>query len=257
MALFKQEEERAILREAGRRLAVVLDAVSALVAPGVSTALLDEEAERLIRAGGDRPAFLGYTPSGAKRPFPATLCVSVNDEIVHGISNENPQTLHEGDIVGLDIGLVHRGIFVDMARTVGVGSIDKDASKLIKATEAALRAGIAAARPGGKIGDISAAVEKVGRESGFGIVRELGGHGVGHAVHEAPYIPNVGERGTGATLSPGMAICIEPMLNEGSRFIKLAADGYTYKTKDGKRSAHFEHTILITESGNEVVTRTS
>lgn len=255
MAIFKTDNDIAILREAGRRLAVVLDAVIDAAMPGVRTADLNTLAEQRIRDGGDKPAFLGYTPVGAKRPFPATLCVSVNDAIVHGIPNESPYVLKSGDIVGLDLGLVHKGVFVDMARTIGVGEIDENAKRLLAATESALNAGVAAVRAGARMGDISSAIEQSALPTGFGIVRELGGHGVGRAVHEEPYVPNIGDKGTGPKLIEGMALCIEPMLNEGGRHIVLAPDGYTYKTKDHSRSAHFEHTILVTKGGAEIVTR--
>jgi methionyl aminopeptidase len=255
MAIFKDPEQILKLREAGRRLATVLDAVVRVAQPGTNTAELDALAERLIREAGDKPSFLGYTPSGANRPYPATLCVSINHEVVHGIPNEQPQTLREGDIVSLDLGLIHQGVFVDIARTVGVGAIDEVARRLMEATESALMAGIDAARPSARIGDIGAAIARSARKAGFSIVRELGGHGVGDAVHEAPYVPNEGEPHTGPRLIEGMALAIEPMLNEGSRHIVLDADGYTYKTKDGKRSAHFEHTILVGRDGAEIVTK--
>ena len=256
MAIFKTSEEIALLREAGRRLAAVLEDVVAATRPGVTTGELDTLAEGQIRAGGDTPSFLGYTPLGANRPYPATLCVSVNDEVVHGIPNETPKILREGDMVSLDLGLIHRGVFVDMARTIAVGKVDEAGVRLMEATEASLSAGIAAARPGARIGDISAAIARSAQALGFAIVRELGGHGVGRAVHEAPYVPNEGEAGTGPHLTLGMTLAIEPMLNEGSRHIFLADDGYTYRTKDHKRSAHFEHTVLLAEGGAVIVTTT-
>lgn len=252
--MVKSPEEIEIIREAGRRLAVILDAVIEEVHPGVSTAALDRIAHDCIVGGGDKPAFLNYKPYGANRPFPATLCVSVNDAVVHGIPNERPLTLVEGDIVGIDIGLIHKGLVVDMAKTVGVGRIDTAAQKLLHATEEALMRGISAAVGGNRIGDIGAAIEAYARPLKYGIVEELGGHGVGHHVHEEPYIPNVGTPGKGPKLLPGMVLAIEPMLNEGSRYIELDADGYTWKTTDGKRSAHFEHTILITDDIPEILT---
>lgn len=253
--MVKTKEEIVTLREAGRRLAVILDAVLVEICQGVSTDMLDRRAHDLIVAGGDKPAFLNYKPYGANRPFPATLCVSVNDEVVHGIPNENPKVLVEGDIVGVDIGLIHKGLVVDMAKTVPVGKISAAARKLLQATEEALSRGIAAAGGGSRVGDIGAAIEAYARPLRYGIVEELGGHGVGHHVHEEPYIPNIGIRGKGLRLVPNMVIAIEPMLNEGSRHIKLASDGYTWKTSDGKRSAHFEHTILITEGTPEILTK--
>jgi len=255
MIALKTAEEVEVLREAGKRLARVLAALTEKVAPGVSTAELDMLAEEMIRRGGDIPAFKGYTPEGASRPYPSTLCASVNDEIVHGIPSENPHILEEGDIIGLDCGLRHEGLIVDAAVTVPVGVIDPEAEKLILVTREALAAGIAAAEPGGRVGDISAAIEAYIRPFGYGIVRELGGHGVGYKVHEEPHIPNFGKKRTGPELLPGAVLALEPMVNEGTEKIILADDGYTFKTADGKRSAHFEHTIVITEDGPEILTR--
>lgn len=247
------KEEISHLREGGKRLATVLGAVRDAVKPGVSTKDLDVLAEKLIREGGDEPAFLGYTPDGAEFPYPATLCTSVNNEIVHGLPRAE-HILKEGDIIGIDLGLKHQGLFVDMAVTVPVGEVDEKARKLIEVTEEALKKAIEAVRPDGRVSDIGNAIGAfVG--PGYGIVRELGGHGVGHKIHEEPYIPNFTQKTVGAKLRPGMVIAIEPMLNEGTRGITLDHDGYTFKTADGKRSAHFEHTILVTETGHEVLTR--
>ena len=210
-------------------------------------------AEKLIREGGDEPAFLNYTPNGAKFPYPATLCVSINNEVVHGIPSDK-RILKDGDIVGLDLGLKHAGFFTDMAMTVPVGGIDKEAKKLIEITEKSLIKGIAAAKSGGFVGDIGEAIENFVKPHGYGIVKILGGHGVGKKVHEDPYIPNYGKSGTGPKLVPGMVLALEPMLNEGRDKVFLDNDGYTFKTRDGKRSAHFEHTILITESKAEILT---
>lgn len=247
-------KERENLIEAGRRLAAVLRELEVLVKPGVTTEELDDTAERLIRDGGDEPAFLGYAPEGAGRPYPATLCVSINDEVVHGIPNESPRALSQGDIVGLDLGLVHEGIIVDSAITVAVGETDKTSLALIRATESALVAGIAAAQPGSHIGDISAAIEKEIVGAGFTVVKALGGHGVGERVHEEPFIPNYGRKGEGPVLEEGMVLALEPIASVGKAVVTLAPDGYTYRTKDGSRSAHFEHTILIEKGGPLVVT---
>lgn len=238
------------LREAGKRLARVLDAVVKEVRPGVTTGELDALAEQLIRAGGDLPAFKGYQPSGADFPFPATLCTSVNDEVVHGLPGE--RTLEDGDIIGLDIGLSHEGYIVDMARTIPVGTIDAETAHLLAVTKKALMAGIKAASAGARVGDISAAVESEAED--YGIVRELGGHAVGKKVHERPFIPNFGPKGKGPVLPEGMVIAIEPMLNAGGDDVFVTEDGYTYKTKDGSRSAHFEHTVLVTKKGAEILT---
>jgi len=252
--IYNKEEIR-VLREGGKRLSHVLDQVETAVASGVSTKELDDIAERLIREGGDIPAFLNYTPEGAPVKYPATLCVSVNDEIVHGIPDSN-RVLKEGDIVGIDLGLKHEGLFVDMARTVAVGKISEEDKHLISITKKALDAGIDAARGGGYIGDIGDVIENVVNGTGFSIVEELGGHGVGHNVHEGPFIPNFGKKGTGPKLKPGMVLALEPMINIGSKDVVLSfEDGYTFSTEDGKKSAHFEHTILITDGAPEILTQ--
>lgn len=243
-----------ILREGGKHLAAVLKVVGDAVVPGVSTDTLNTLAEKMIRDFGDIPSLVGYTPRGATRPYPATICISINDEVVHGIPNENPSIIQEGDVVGLDCVLTHQGLLVDSALTVIAGKGDVGAEALLKATKEALMAGIHMAKPGRHIGDISAAIEAVGVKRGYGIVFELGGHGVGHAVHEEPYVPNVGDAGTGATLTPGLVIAIEPMFTEGTPRVKLLKDGYTFVTKDGSRAAHFEHTVLITEKGHQILT---
>ncbi len=242
------------LIEAGKRLASVLRALRAKVAPGVTAGELDELAERLIREGGDEPAFLGYTPEGAHRPYPATLCVSVNDEVVHGIPNESTKTLKEGDIVGLDLGLTHNDVIVDAAITVPVGEVDEETKKLLRATEQSLMAGIAAAIPGNRVGDVSNAIAKEIERAGFSVVKELGGHGVGELVHEEPFIPNFGRPGSGELLSEGTVLALEPIATAGKAGVMLAPDGYTYRTKDGSRSAHFEHTILIEKGGARIIT---
>jgi methionyl aminopeptidase len=248
------EAEIALLREGGKRLARAVDETRKLVVPGVSTKELNDFFESQVRDGGDTPAFLNYQPRGAKRPFPAAICISVNEEVVHGIPTENTRIVKEGDIVKLDGGVTHGGLITDHAVSViaGVGSAEDEL--LVKSTRQALMAGIAAARGGNKVGDISAAVERVGVELGFGIVFELGGHGVGHHVHEEPYVPNVGDAGEGETLLPGMILAIEPMFTLGTPRVRVKFDGYTYVTKDGTRSAHWEHTILITSGSPEILT---
>ncbi len=250
----KTAQEIEIMREGGKRLARIVREVAKVVKPGVDTHYLNDIARNLILEGGDTPAFEGYTPHGAKRPFPAAICISIDEEVVHGIANEDPRTVREGDIVSLDCGIVHKGLITDHAVSVIAGKGDVDAKELLSATRDAMMAGIAVARGGAKVGDISAAIEQVGVERGYGIVFELGGHGVGHQVHEEPYIPNVGDAGVGETLIPGFVIAIEPMFTEGTPRVKLMPDGYTFVTKDGTRSAHFEHTILITEGKPEILT---
>jgi len=226
-----------------------------MVAPGVSTKELDTYAEKLIRKMGDTPAFLNYRPAGARNPFPATLCTSVNEEVVHGIPNAN-KILKEGDIISIDLGLQHKGLFTDMALTVPVGAVSNSSLKLLKVTEQALQTGINAICAGARVGDISYAIESFVRPHRYGIVEVLSGHGVGRAIHEDPYIPNFGQKGKGEKLVAGMVIAIEPMLNNGTKNVILAKDGYTYRTADGKKSAHFEHTVLITEDGAEILTKT-
>ncbi|MDB5259764.1 MAG: Methionine aminopeptidase [Candidatus Taylorbacteria bacterium] len=264
MIRLKTKEDIAILREGGKRHAAILRALAAMVKPGATTQALEDEARRLIALGADangKPdsaAFLNYQPVGAERPFPAALCVSINDEVVHGIPNEHSRMLKEGDIVSLDLGLIHGGLITDAAVTVPVGNISAEIAALLETTKVALMAGIKAAKGGKKTGDIGQAVERIGLGAaggkGYGIVEELCGHGVGYDVHEEPYVPNYGEAGKGVTLKPGMVIAIEPMFNLGTRHLKLDKDGYTYLTKDGKASAHFEHTILITKGGAEILT---
>lgn len=247
-------EQKDVLIEAGGRLGSILRALRDTVAPGITAEQLDDMAERLIRDGDDEPCFLGYQPEGATRPYPAALCVSINDEVVHGIPNESSKVLKEGDIVGLDLGLSHKGIIVDAAITVPVGTVDEEAKKLIAATEKALAAGIKAAAPGKHVGDIAHAIQKVIESANFSVVKELGGHGVGELVHEEPFIPNFGRPGEGEVLEEGMVLALEPIANEGKAAVMLAPDGYTFRTKDGSRSAHFEHTILIEKGGARIVT---
>jgi len=254
----KTAEEIAVLREGGRHLAQVLDTVEAAVAPGVSMVELDAIAYEAIQALGDKPAFKGYRPASAYRPFPDTLCVAVNNIVVHGIPSLHNHVLQVGDIVGIDTGLVHQGMIVDSGRTIGVGEIDGGAKKLISVTKDALMIGIKAAQPGGHIGDIGAAIEEfIDSQGEYGIVEMLCGHGVGHEVHEDPQIPNYGRRGSGDLIRSGMVLAIEPMVNEGSADVIFERDGYTVRTRDGKRSAHWEHTIVVTDQGPEILTKSS
>lgn len=251
----KTPAEIEILKEGGGRLADILSILASKVAPGVATLELEAEALRLTKEGGDKPAFLGYSPQGAKRPFPAALCVSINEEIVHGIPNETEKIIKEGDIVSLDFGLLHRGLITDAAITVPAGLIDEQSKKLVETAKIALERGIEAARPGHTIGDIGAAISKVVSASGFTLPDNLVGHGVGYKVHEDPYVPNFGVAGKGELLVPGLVIALEPMVNVGKSSNKLLSDGYTIVTRDGSRSAHFEHTIAITEKGNIILTQ--
>ncbi len=254
MIRLKSKEEIKIMKEGGKRHAEILRLVAKKVAPGVSTKELDDYARKLIKEGGDKSAFLGYTPEGVSYPYPAALCVSVNDEIVHGIPNKKV-ILQEGDIVSLDLGLIHGCLITDGAITVPVGKISKEAKQLISVTKKALEVAIKAAKPGNTTGDIGHAVESFVKPFGYGIVKILSGHGVGYSVHEDPYVPNYGKPGTGEKLVPGMVIAIEPMLNLGSEYVCATDDEYTYITEDESISAHFEHTVAITEKGPIVLTK--
>lgn len=248
----KKPEEIEKIVEGGKRLAAVLSYLMTIVKPGITTLELDQAAEKMIREGGDEPAFLHYTPKGAEYPYPATLCVSVNDEVVHGIPTN--RVLKEGDIVGLDLGLKHGGLYVDSAVTVPVGKVSDKDKKLMEITEQSLYKAIAVVKAGQPISVIGKAIEKFATPYKYGIVKILGGHGVGYKVHEDPYIYNFDSGIRGPLLKTGMVIAIEPMLNEGTDDVILADDGYTFKTADGKKSAHFEHTMVVTDKGAHVVT---
>ncbi len=243
------------LRAAGKILATVLRELKTLVRPGITTAELDIVAQQAIESRGAKPAFLGYKQQDSVYPFPAVLCASTNDEVVHGIPRED-RVLTEGDVISLDLGLCYKGFYMDSAVTVCVGKCDKNAKKLLAATEEALSAAIAAVRPGKHIGDIGAAVMEVAAKNNFSIVEDLGGHAIGKRLHEQPFIPNEGEKEEGEELVEGMVLAIEPMLAEGSPKIILDRDDqWTYRMKDGLRAAHFEHTILITKNGAEILTK--
>jgi methionyl aminopeptidase len=248
----KTAKEIELLRESGKRLGRILRTVGEAVRPGVTTRELDLLAEKLILEGGDAPSFKGYQPYGADEPFPASICISVNDEIVHGIPGK--RVLQEGDIVGLDLGVTHKGMITDSAISVPVGKVALKVSKLLDRTQKALMAGIAAARGGRHTGDIGEAVETIAKKEKYGVIRELAGHGVGYHVHEDPYVPNYGKKGEGTLLEPGMVIAIEPMFTLGKRYIETLEDGYTIVTQDGSFAAHFEHTILITTGAPEILT---
>jgi methionyl aminopeptidase len=265
MIRYKTEEEIGIMREGGKIHAKILKEVAKKVKPGVKTSELNDYAEKLIDEAGCTASFLGYQPYDAKRPFPAALCVSLNEEIVHGIPNEdNDRILFEGDIVSLDLGLTYgstsspqaKPMITDAAITVPVGKISEEAEMLVRATREALDKAIAAMKPKGHIGDIGAAVMEVAERHGFGVVEGLSGHGVGYSVHEEPYVPNRAARGEGPELKPGLVIAIEPMLSLGSRDIKKLSNGYTFITRDKSLSAHFEHTVAVGYDGKvEILTK--
>lgn len=253
--ILKTKEELEILKEAGRRHSEVLRIVSLAVVPGVTAIELNAIAEREIKKLGDTAAFLHYTPEGVSYPYPASLCVSINDEVVHGIPEDRP--LVEGDIVSLDLGLTHKGMIVDSAITLPVGVVSNSAKELLSVTKGSLEAGIEASVVGNTVGDIGHAIESYIKKRGkqYGIVKILSGHGVGHHVHEDPYIPNYGKPNTGEKLVAGMVIAIEPMVNLGTEEVFQTEDEYTYITADDSISAHFEHTIAITEDGPIVLTK--
>ena len=251
---YKTEEEIEIMKEGGAIHARILREVAKKVAPGVKTDELNAYAEKLIDEAGGVASFFGYQPMDAKRPYPASLCVSINEEIVHGIPNEGGgKILFEGDIVTLDLGLTYKGLITDAAITVPVGRVDKKSEELVSATKEALNKGIAAMRVGGHIGDIGAAVMEVAVRHGFGVVEGLSGHGVGYSVHEEPFVPNRAKRGEGPELRPGLVIAIEPMFSLGSREIKKLSDGYTYRTADKSLAAHFEHTVAVGYDGKIII----
>lgn len=251
--IIKTEEEIAHLREGGKRLAKILAEVATHVRPGISTLELDKIAEGLIRDGGDEPAFKGYRPAHHMAPYPASLCTSLNSEVVHGIPRASV-ILKEGDIVSLDLGLKHKYLFTDHAISVIVGKGSKKDQEFLENTNEALLVGIYEAVAGNRTGDIGAAISEFVKPFKYGVVRDLAGHGVGRAIHEDPFIPNYGKRGTGALLEPGMVVALEPMLTQGGAPTIVDADGYTVRTADGSRAAHFEHTILITEGEAEILT---
>ncbi len=255
MISLKTKDEIEILKEGGHILATILAELKKAAVPGVTTESLNELANDLCAKYKATPVFLGYKPYGAPRPYPASVCISINDEIVHGIPNEKERILQDGDVVSIDMGVKYKNLITDSAITVGVGKVDAKAKKLLDATEKALYKGIEAAKLGATTGDIGYAVEKFIKPLGFSLPVELGGHGVGYEVHEDPFIANFGKKGQGPALKAGMVIAIEPMVNEGSAGTTQDDDGYTFRTTDGKRSAHFEHTIAITESGPEILTQ--
>jgi methionyl aminopeptidase len=242
----KSLEEIALMRESGKILAGALDRVQAAIAPGVTTAELDRVFAEAIAERGAKASFLGY------RGFPASICASPNEVIVHGIPDD--RRLVDGDVISLDFGVLYEGFHTDSAWTFPVGEVDASAAELLKVTEASLDAAIAQCRPGNRLGDVGYAVEQVAEAAGFSLVREYAGHGVGRALHEDPWIPNYGPPGRREVLSPGMTLAIEPMVNAGGEGTKVLADGWAVVTADGSLSAHFEHTVAITPEGHEVLT---
>lgn len=254
MITIKSVSEIQLMAEGGKILHQILSAVAEEVKSGVTTAGLDQLARKLVFSFGEqysqaniKPSFLGY------QGYPAVICISVNDEVVHGIPSVK-RVINEGDIVGLDFGIIYHGWHTDAAITVGAGEISKEAKKLMTVTEEALKRGIKEIKIGRTIGHIGHAIQKHVEKNGFGVVRELVGHGIGRKLHEEPYVPNYGQKGEGEVLKEGMTIAIEPMVTAGRPEVILDADGWTYRTKDHSWAAHFEHTIAITKKGPQVLT---
>ena len=247
MIVCKSPAELDKMRAANQLVARILEELAAMVAPGVSTADLDAAAESKVRAAGAEPAFKGY------RGYPATLCASVNEQVVHGIPNKAP--LKAGDIVSLDMGVKLNGFYGDTAVTVPVGTVAPEVLRLLQVTQESLQKGIAQVRVGSRVSDIGHAIQRHVEAGGFSVVREFVGHGIGAALHEDPQIANYGEPGHGPRLAEGMVLAIEPMVNMGKPAVRVLSDGWTAVTRDGSLSAHFEHTVAVTRSGPLVLTQ--
>lgn len=258
MILIKTPEQIEGIRKSCRLLAQIMEEVKKTVRPGMTTAKINEVTEQLIATAGAKPAFKGYRAFPGGVAFPSSICTSVNDVVVHGIANSN-EPLHEGDIIGLDLGVNLNGYFSDMAVTLPVGQVSKELYTLMDVTKESLHNGIANVKAGAKIKDISQAIEQTIRPHGFGIVRDFVGHGVGLRVHEPPTIPNHISRefrdDLAVTLQEGMVLAIEPMVTLGSEDVDVYDDGWTVFTRDGSYAAHFEHTVLVTATGHEILTQ--
>ena len=250
----KKKEEVEILKQGGNMLAEVLRELAILAKPGTSTGFLDKKAHEMILDRGGEPAFLNYHPAFSDRPYPFTLCASLNEVVVHGLPSEKI-ILKDGDMLKLDLGVKYKNLFTDSAVTIGIGTISSDKIKLIETTKASLDLAIEQVKPDNYIGDIGRVVENLAKSNNFSVVKVLVGHGVGYAVHEEPNIPNYAEKDRGPQMRVGMVLAIEPMLTMGSDQVKLHKDGFGYETIDGSWSAHFEHTVAITEEGNLVLTQ--
>jgi len=255
MITIKTKEDIEILREGGKILARILDELETLAIPGNTTLDIDDRAMELMEEYDVEPMTLGYQADFAPRPYPAATCVSINDVLVHGIPNEEPIEIIEGDIVSIDVVIAHKGLVVDSARTVGVGAVSPEVAALIKVTTRALEEGIKAAVVGNHINDIGAAIEKMVPKE-YGLVETFCGHGVGYELHEDPIVPNFKMKGNSAELVEGMVLAIEPMITLGSKEVEILRDGYTAVTADGSLAAHMEHTVVITKKGPLVLTRT-
>ncbi len=249
----KTENEIEIMAEAGKKLAVVLDFLAKNVKAGIRTNELDDIASKLIKEAGCEPAFLNYKPYGAKKAYPATVCVSINEVVVHGVPSD--YVIKDGDVVKIDIGLIHKGFYADAAVSVGIGAIGIKNRNLIETTKKALELGINEARPGNTLGDIGFVIEQRVKANGFSVVELLTGHGIGRELHEDPYVYNFGKRGEGDELKEGMVLAIEPMVTAGKGKLKQLKDD-SFATVDGSFTAHFEHTVAITKDGPKVLTMT-
>jgi methionyl aminopeptidase len=243
----KSPNELATMRQAGAVVGDILVLLSGIVKPGMTTGEIDKIAREELKKRGAKPAFLNY------HGFPGVICLSINHEVVHGIPSDK-RSLKDGDIIGIDFGCVIDRFYGDSAVTVGIGKISPEAAKLIKITRESLMKGIEAVKAGARVGDIGAAVQSHAEAEGYGVVREFVGHGIGRALHEEPPIPNYGKAGTGVRLKAGMTIAIEPMINLGTAEVETLGDGWTAVTKDRKLSAHFEHTVAVTETGYDILT---
>ena len=253
MTILKNIEEINMLREGGKILAFVLYEAAKKSVPGMKTTELDKLAEKMIKEAGGRPSFKNYKTPEDKFPYPASLCVSINEEVVHGIPGE--RVLKDGDIVSLDLGMEYKGFYTDMAITVPVGKASEQAKKLIETTKETLNLGIMAVKSGAFTGDVGYAIQSFAEKNGFNVVRKLVGHGLGRKAHESPEVPNFGVKGKGEILREGEVIAIEPMITAGRHDIYLDKDWWTWKTKDGSLAAHFEHTIIVTKNGAEIITK--
>ncbi|MDQ6637484.1 MAG: type I methionyl aminopeptidase [Candidatus Dormibacteraeota bacterium] len=246
MINYKTQHELSLMRQAGLALAAVVEELKAAVQPGVRTREIDKLAQSRIQAAGARPGFLGY------QGYPNSICISINDEAVHGIPG--PRKVVAGDIVSLDLGLVLDGFWADMGCTVPAGQASAEAQRLIRVTDECLQVALQHAQPGGHLGDISAAVQRHAEQNGFSVIRQFVGHGIGRQMHEAPQVPNFGRPGSGPELKPGMTLAIEPMVNQGAPEVYIKPDGWTVCTSDGLLSSYVEHTVAITAQGPQVLT---
>ncbi len=252
--IVRNEKDLIGLRKSGALLRDILDEIEKIIRPGVSTNDLNTKTLELITDSGAKPAFLNYKPYGAKRPYPAALCTSVNDAVVHGIPNEDDLILKEGDIITIDTGISLNGYFTDSARTIAVGNVSSEIIRLINAAKEARAAQIKAAVAGNTTGDLGYATEQVIKKYGYDAPEILGGHGVGRAVHEEPFVPNFGKPNEGDVLQEGEVLALEPIVVMGNAKVFLDADGYTYRTKDGSLSAQFEHTVIVGKGKAEILT---